>query len=40
MAVASGVTIFDEISILCEIELTNTGFRDLKMEIIEDKMRF
>lgn len=26
----------DEISIHCEIELTNIGFKDLKMEIIED----
>ena len=27
----------DKISILCEIELTNNGIKDLKMEIIEDK---
>ena len=27
----------DKISILFEIELTNNGIKDLKMEIIEDK---
>lgn len=30
-----GVMVADEISILCEVELTNMGFRDLKMEIEE-----
>ena len=34
---AGGVMVSDEISILCEVELTNTGFKDLEMEIIEDK---
>ena len=32
-----GVMVSDKISILCEIELTNNGIKDLKMEIIEDK---
>ena len=32
-----GMIVSDEISILCEIELTNNGIKDLKMEIIEDK---
>ena len=32
-----GVLVSDEIYILCEIELTNTGFKDLKMELIADE---
>ncbi len=34
---AGGVLVSDEISILCEVELTNIGYRDLKMEIVEDE---
>jgi polyisoprenoid-binding protein YceI len=33
---AGGVLVSDEISILCELELTNMGFKDLKMEVIEN----
>jgi polyisoprenoid-binding protein YceI len=36
---AGGVIISDEIFILCEIELTNIGFKDLKMEVIEDEKK-
>lgn len=34
---AGGVMVADEISILCEIELINTGYKELKMEIQEDE---
>ncbi len=34
---AGGVLVSDEISILCEVELTNIGFSDLKMEEIVDE---
>jgi polyisoprenoid-binding protein YceI len=34
---AGGVMVSDEISILCEVELTNMGFKDLKMDIIENE---
>ena len=34
---AGGVMVADEISILCEIELINAGYKELKMEIEEDK---
>lgn len=34
---AGGVMVSDEISIICEVELTNIGFSDLKMEIIENE---
>jgi polyisoprenoid-binding protein YceI len=30
---AGGVMVSDEVSILCEIELTNVGFKDLTMEL-------
>jgi polyisoprenoid-binding protein YceI len=33
---AGGVMVSDEISILCEMELTNMGFNDLKMDVILD----
>jgi polyisoprenoid-binding protein YceI len=36
---AGGVMVSDEISILCEVELTNIGFNDLKMEIIQDEKK-
>ncbi len=36
-SVLRGVMVSDEILILCEVELTNTGYKDLKMGIIEDK---
>jgi polyisoprenoid-binding protein YceI len=32
---AGGVLVSDEISILCEVELTNIGFKNLKMEVVE-----
>ena len=32
-----GVVVSDDIFILCEMELTNVGFKDLKMEVIEDE---
>ncbi len=34
---AGGVVVSDDIFILCEMELTNVGFKDLKMEVIEDE---
>lgn len=34
---AGGVMVSDEIVILCEVELTNVGFKDLKMELKENK---
>lgn len=34
---AGGVMVADEIMILCEIELTNVGSKDLKMELEADK---
>lgn len=34
---AGGVLVSDEISILCEVELINIGFKDLKMEVVEDE---
>lgn len=34
---AGGVMVSDEISIICEVELTNIGFSDLRMEIIENE---
>lgn len=34
---AGGVLVADEIYILCEVELTNIGYKDLKMEVVEDE---
>jgi hypothetical protein len=34
---AGGVLVSDEILILCEVELINIGFKDLKMEVVEDE---
>jgi polyisoprenoid-binding protein YceI len=34
---AGGVLVSDDITILCELELTNIGFKDLKMELENDK---
>ena len=34
---AGGVVVSDEIIILCEVELTNIGLKDLKMEMAEDR---
>ena len=34
---SGGVLVSDEISILCELELTNIGFKDMKMEIEESE---
>jgi polyisoprenoid-binding protein YceI len=34
---AGGVMVSDEINILCEVELTNIGFKELRLELIEDE---
>lgn len=34
---AGGVLVADEVSILCDVELINTGYKDLKIEIEEDE---
>ncbi len=34
---AGGVMVSDEISIICEVELTNIGFEDLKIDIVENE---
>jgi polyisoprenoid-binding protein YceI len=36
---AGGVLVADEISIICEVELTNIGFKDLKMKLVEDEKK-
>ena len=34
---AGGIMVSDDISILCEVELTNVSFKDLKMDILENE---